>query len=159
MGTLMFYHLRQKSLKTTLKSLLMKSLAENWRIAIRCDDLDYLKHLDDWLWVNCPTDFVPHMLASGTQADHSQPVLLTAGLAQNNPSCLIGLNATDVDVEEVKSLEKVSLIFEGKNADVLKKSRLQWKAMTEAGCSAQYWSDESGKWDMKAQSESRNHEN
>ncbi|MCY4304880.1 MAG: DNA polymerase III subunit chi [Aestuariivita sp.] len=145
-----FYHLKRNSLETALKSLLIKSLAARLRIAVRSNDLVRLKRIDDWLWTHCPTDFIPHMLASGSHIDQSQPILLTTGIAYNNPSCLIGLNAVDIDVAEVMSMQKVSLIFEGKNADELKKLRLQWKVLTDAGCSAQYWSDETGKWEMKA---------
>jgi DNA polymerase-3 subunit chi len=31
-------------------------------------------------------------------------------------------------------------------------ARVQWKALTGAGCAAQYWSEESGNWEKKAES-------
>ncbi|MCW8843703.1 MAG: DNA polymerase III subunit chi, partial [Rhodobacteraceae bacterium] len=29
--------------------------------------------------------------------------------------------------------------------------RGQWKSLTDAGCAAQYWSEESGRWEKKAE--------
>ena len=31
-------------------------------------------------------------------------------------------------------------------------ARGQWKALTGAGCAAEYWSEESGRWEKKAES-------
>jgi DNA polymerase-3 subunit chi len=36
----------------------------------------------------------------------------------------------------------------------MQQARRQWKTLTEAGCAAQYWSEESGRWQKKADSQS-----
>jgi DNA polymerase-3 subunit chi len=51
----------------------------------------------------------------------------------------------------VVPLERVSILFDGNDDTALARAREQWKALTEAGCSAQYWSQESGHWEKKAE--------
>ena len=47
------------------------------------------------------------------------------------------------------------LVAEEKNVTVRQEveehARVQWKTLTDAGCSAQYWSEESGRWEKKAE--------
>ena len=43
------------------------------------------------------------------------------------------------------------MIFDGNDPDALQAARAQWKALTDAGCAAQYWSEETGRWEKKAE--------
>ena len=36
-------------------------------------------------------------------------------------------------------------------AKAVQTARVQWKTLTDAGCAAKYWSEESGRWEMKAE--------
>ena len=40
---------------------------------------------------------------------------------------------------------------DGNDPAALDIARGQWKALTDAGCAAQYWSEESGRWEKKAE--------
>jgi len=56
-----------------------------------------------------------------------------------------------VSAEEVQALERVCILFDGRDEAALQAARSQWKALTAAGCAAQYWSEESGRWQKKAE--------
>ena len=53
---------------------------------------------------------------------------------------------------EVGTLARVCVLFDGNDPMALDVARGQWKALTGAGATAQYWSEESGKWEKKAES-------
>ena len=53
--------------------------------------------------------------------------------------------------EEVNRLERVCILFDGHDGMALDAARGQWRALTGAGCKAQYWSEESGRWEKKAE--------
>lgn len=48
-------------------------------------------------------------------------------------------------------MERVCVLFDGNDDLALNRARGQWKALTDAGCAAQYWSEESGRWEKKAE--------
>jgi len=64
---------------------------------------------------------------------------------------LMALDGAEVSVNEVNGLERVCILFDGNVAEALDNARLQWKTLTDSGCSAQYWSEQSGKWEKKAE--------
>ena len=107
--------------------------------------------LDRQLWQGGKDDFLPHGLAGGPH-DAAQPVLLTTAKEMTNAaSCLMAVDGADVASEEVQRLERVCILFDGNTTASLDAARVQWKAMTDAGCSAQYWSEASGRWEKKAE--------
>ena len=57
----------------------------------------------------------------------------------------------DVTAEEVTNLDRVCILFDGHDGNALTHARGQWKALTEAGCNAQYWAQEDGRWTKKAE--------
>jgi DNA polymerase-3 subunit chi len=61
------------------------------------------------------------------------------------------IDGADVAPEEVLALERVCILFDGNDDAALNVARAQWKALTGAGCSAQYWSEDSGRWEKKAE--------
>lgn len=150
MGAAYFYHLTQRPLEAVLPQLLTRALANGWRVAVRGRDATRLGWLDDQLWLGDADSFVPHGIAGGPH-DSAQPVLLTTGPATNNAVCVMSVDGADIAATEVEALERVCVLFDGHDADALERARDQWRALTGAGCKAQYWSEESGRWEKKAE--------
>ena len=144
-----FYHLTRAPLEETLAVLLGKARQAGWRIAVRGVDAERMKWLDEKLWLG--DGFLPHGLAGGAQ-DKDQPILLTCeAIAANTPACVMSVDGAAVDADEVKALERVCILFDGNDAQAVQTARDQWKTLTDAGCPAQYWSQESGRWEKKAE--------
>lgn len=151
MGAAYFYHLTQRPLVDTLRMLLEKSLANGWRVAVRGPSQEALEALDAALWLGPTDSFLPHGLGGGAQ-DAAQPVLLTTQAAQPNGAvCVMSVQGAEISAEEVAQLERVCILFDGHDAAALAHARSQWKTLTGAGASAQYWSEESGRWEKKAE--------
>jgi DNA polymerase-3 subunit chi len=151
MGAAYFYHLTQRPLEATLPLLLEKSLAAGWRVAVRGTDPGRMDWLDQRLWMGPEDGFLPHGQAGGKH-DALQPVLLTVQEAlPNDPACLMAVDGAQVAPEEVNRLERVCILFDGHDGMALDAARGQWRALTGAGCKAQYWSEESGRWEKKAE--------
>ena len=151
MGAAYFYHLTRQPLEATLPLLLGKALGAGWRVAVRGTDAERMDWLDEKLWLGPEEAFLPHGRAGGPH-DAAQPVLLTIDrTAGNAPQCLMTVDGADVAAEEVQSLERVCVLFDGSDPDAVEAARGQWRNLTGAGCSAQYWSEESGRWEKKAE--------
>ena len=132
--------------------LLEKSLARGWRVLVRGREARRMDWLDQKLWLGPEEGFLPHGLAGGPH-DADQPVLLTCGTeAPNDPACLMTLDGAEAAAEEVARLERVCVLFDGHDPAAVQAARGQWKALTDAGCAAEYWSEESGRWEKKAES-------
>ncbi len=152
MGDILFYHLTRSSLPAVVGMLLEKSLERGWRVVVRGTDPDGLDRLDGALWLGPEERFLPHGRAGGAH-DARQPVLLTTGQsAPNTPDCLVAIDASEVSAEETASLARTCIVFDGADGAQLSHARGQWKALTAAGARAQYWSEESGRWEKKAES-------
>ncbi|ARE39647.1 DNA polymerase III chi subunit [Rhodovulum sp. P5] len=150
MGAALFYHLTRRPLEATLPVLLEKSLAQGWRVVVRGTDEARLDWLDERLWMG--EGFLPHGRA-GRGFDADQPVLLTTGAdAPNNPLCVMAVDGAAVAPEEAGALERVCILFGGNDPAAVEHARGQWRALTGAGVTAQYWSEESGRWQKKAES-------
>lgn len=151
MGAAYFYHLTRSPLEVALPLLLGRALQAGWRVAVRGRDPQRMDRLDQQLWLGIPDGFLPHGLAGGPH-DAAQPVLLTTATdAPNDPACLMTVDGADLEPAEVIAMARVCVIFDGNDPAALQKARGQWKALTDAGCAAQYWSEESGRWEMKAE--------
>lgn len=153
MGAAYFYHLTRRPLEATLPVLLERARAAGWAVELRGTDRGRMQWLDEKLWLGPEDGFLPHGVAGGPH-DALQPVLLcTEGeAATNGAACLMTVDGAAVSAGEVQALERVCVLFDGHDAAALQAARVQWKALTRAGCSAQYWSEESGKWEKKAES-------
>jgi DNA polymerase-3 subunit chi len=150
-GVAYFYHLTRRPLNETLSMLVGKSRQAGWRVAIRGRDFGRLAWLDEKLWQGGEDSFLPHGMAGGAH-DAAQPVLLTTATdAPNDPQCLMSVDGAQVTAEEIAALERVCVLFDGNDEEALNTARGQWKALKDAGASAQYWSEESGTWEKKAE--------
>ncbi|MEL6313171.1 MAG: DNA polymerase III subunit chi [Pseudomonadota bacterium] len=151
MGAAYFYHLTRRPLEATLPTLLEKARGAGWRIAVRGVDAARMDWLDQKLWLGPEEGFLPHGLAGGDH-DARQPILLTTSAeAANDPNCVMTVDGAEITAAEVTSLERVCVLFDGNDDVALQTARAQWKSLTDAGCSAQYWSEESGRWEKKAE--------
>ncbi|MDG4648466.1 DNA polymerase III subunit chi [Roseibacterium sp. SDUM158017] len=149
MGEAYFYHLTRQPLEVTLRVLLEKSLERSWRVAVRGRTDALLDRLDQHLWLG--DGFLPHGRAGGAH-DAEQPVLLTTGQAGNAPDCLVSVEGADIGADEVATLQRAMILFDGHDPGAVQAAREQWKTLTSAGVGAKYWSEESGRWTMAAQS-------
>ncbi len=151
MSAAYFYHLTRRPIEATLPALLSKSLEAGWRVYIRSTDTERLKWLDEKLWLGPEESFLPHGIEGGDH-DADQPILLGTGkTAPNSATCLICIDSADVSSDEVQAMERVCVVFDGNNDVALDNARSQWKTLVDAGCSAQYWSEEGGNWQKKAE--------
>ena len=148
MGNALFYHLTRQPAEALLPVLIGKSLQQGWRVELRGTDPDRMDRLDRHLWQG--NGFLPHGLAGGPH-DARQPVLLTiAGQASpNQPACLMALDGAEVAADECEPLQRCCIIFDGADARAVARARDQGKALTAAGVTAEYWSEESGRWERK----------
>ena len=150
MGTAMFYHLTRSSAEDTITSLLGRAVGMGWRVMIRGRDAARLDRLDTYLWLHPENSFLPHGRSGGAD-DAAHPVLLGDGPITNAATAMMMLDGAEVSLEEARSLTRVWLIFDGDDPAALAAARTQWKTLTDAGIAAQYWSEETGKWQMKAE--------
>ncbi|MBE0412871.1 DNA polymerase III subunit chi [Yoonia sp.] len=149
MGLAFFYHLTDSPLEATLPMLITKARAAGWRVLVRATDTDLLKRLDDVLWLGPEDGFLPHALAGGPN-DADQPVLL-GNVDATGFACVMSVGGADVNVDEVNALERTCILFDGHDDAALARARGQWKSLTDAGCVAQYWAQENGRWLKKAE--------
>jgi DNA polymerase-3 subunit chi len=151
MGAAFFYHLTRRPLAETLMMLVGKSRANGWNVVVRGTDSAQMEALDAALWRGPDDGFLPHGLAGGPH-DADQPVLLTTSReAPNLPHCLMAVGGAEVAAAEVDAFERVCILFDGEDEAALARARAQWKALKDAGAAAQYWSEESGTWEKKAE--------
>ena len=152
MGSAYFYHLTESSLEQTLPQLIGRARQAGWRSAVRRVDAAHAEQLDTALWAGPDDGFLPHGVAGGAH-DALQPVLI--GLPEtdfgNGAQCLMAVGGVDVSPEDVAAHERLCVLFDGHDEAALNTARAQWKTLTGAGCSAQYWAQEGG-WVKKAES-------
>ncbi|ETX30691.1 DNA polymerase III subunit chi [Roseivivax isoporae] len=151
MGAAYFYHLTRRPLEAALPALLERALAQGWRVAVRGTDRARLEWLDEKLWLAPEDGFLPHGLCGGRH-DAAQPVLLTDRPdLPNGAVCVMSVDGAEIAPDELARLERACVLFDGNDTAALARAREQWRALTAAGASAQYWSEESGRWEKKAE--------
>lgn len=150
MGVVMFYHLTRSAPEETLAMLLPRALAQGWRVMVRGTSSEALERLDARLWLDEANPFLPHGMAGGKH-DADQPILLGTGAIANDAKGLFLIDGAETSPDEARPLERVWLLFDGADGAQLAAARAKWKALTEAGLAAQYWSEESGRWEKKAE--------
>ena len=151
MPMVMFYHLTRSTPADRLQALLTRALGQGWRVMIRGTDPAALERLDAQLWLGPEDGFLPHGLAGGPQ-DADQPVLLGLGAATNGAQALALIDGAEVAADEITAMERVWVLFDGADEARLQAARLQWKSFSGAGVAAQYWSEDGGRWEKKAES-------
>lgn len=151
MASAFFYHLTRNPLEVTLAMLAAKAQGAGWRVVIRGTDRSRLEWLDEKLWLGPEEGFLPHGLSGGPH-DALQPVLLTERQeVPNDAQCLMTIEGADVSEAEVAAFERVCILFDGHDSEAVQHARKQWKTLTDAGTPAQYWSEDAGRWEKKAE--------
>jgi len=150
-GQVHFYHLTRSDLAATVMVLLGKCQAAGWRVELRGREAEALAWLDEKLWLGPKEGFLAHGRAGGAQ-DAEQPILLTleGQGAANDPAVILSVHGAEVSAQQVNAQARVIIVFDGGDGDALARARSQWKGLTDAGCAALYWSEESGRWEQKA---------
>lgn len=155
MGKVMFYHLTRSVPADALAALLPRAIAQGWRVMLRGSDPDALDRLDAALWVQGGDEsFLPHGQVGGPH-DSDQPVLLGLGPAVNGARVLALIDGAEAGDAEIAGMERVWVLFDGNDPQRLQAAREQWKSMTAAGHMAEYWSEDGGRWEKKAESPAR----
>lgn len=149
-GTVMFYHLTHSSIEQTAFTLLSRAVHAGWRVMLRGAERERLARLDDALWTDPDGSFLPHALEGGPH-DAAQPVLLGTGAIANGANCLMVVDGAEFAPAEAGPLDRLWVLFDGMDPEALDHARGQWREVTAAGISAQYWSEEGGRWEKKAE--------
>ena len=157
MGIAMFYHLTRSSPEDTLATILPRAMAAGWRVMLRGTDQAALNRLDEQLWLGAEESFLPHGLQDEPHAA-DQPILLGTGAIGNAAQGLILIGSADTDPAEAMALERVWVLFDGADDKALAHARAMWTRLTTAGMAAQYWSEDGGRWEMKADKPAATHE-
>lgn len=132
--------------------LLGKCQQASWRVVIRGTSARRMAWLDKRLWLGNEAGFLAHGVCGG-EFDADQPVLLTVTAEiPNQPNCVMVMDGAEVSADEVNALDRVCVLFDGNDPAATDVAREQWKALTGAGCAAQYWSQETGAWVKSAES-------
>lgn len=147
---IMFYQLTRSSAEETLAIILPRALAAGWRVMLRGTDMAALKRLDARLWHGPEDGFLPHGLAGGAH-DAAQPILLGTGAIANAAEGLVLLDNAQTTPAEAAPLQRVWVLFDGSNAADLAGARTLWTQLTTAGLAAQYWAEDTGRWEKKSE--------
>lgn len=150
----MFYHLTRSTVEETMATLLPRALSQGWRVMVRGCQQDTLERLDQALWLGPEDGFLPHGLQGGPH-DADQPILLGTGAITNDARALMLVESAVTTPAEAAPLERVWVIFDGADQVALTAARALWTALTGAGLAAQYWSEESGRWEKKTEKAAR----
>jgi len=133
-----------------LPSLIEKSLARGWRVAVQTASEERVEALDAHLWTYRQDTFLPH----GTYRDReaaSQPVLLTVQDDNPNAANVRFLIDGAAVPQDVAAYERIVLLFDGEDPDALAAARERWTAAKSQGLEVTYWQpDEQGRWQRKA---------
>jgi DNA polymerase-3 subunit chi len=156
MGIAMFYHLTRSTPVATMATILPRALQAGWKVMLRGTDRSLIEGLDAALWLLTNDQllphgsFLPHGLEGGPH-DADQPILLGLGAIGNGAQALMLVDNAITDFDEAAPLQRVWVLFDGGDEQALAGARRLWTKLTGAGLAAQYWSEESGRWEKKSE--------
>ena len=148
MSVAMFYHMTRSTALATMQSILPRALSAGWKVMLRGTDAAALDALDLALWDGAEDGFLPHGLQGGPH-DADQPILLGQGGIGNGAQGLVLIDGAETDPAEAAALERVWVLFDAADPTALASARALWTRLTGAGIAAQYWSEDSGRWEKK----------
>ncbi len=145
-----FYHLLEQRLERVLPQLLEVSLQRGWRVVVQTASEERIAALDAHLWTYRDDSFLPHGV-SGNPDAADQPVLLTAGEGNPNNATVRFLIDGAPFPEDISQYERLVLVFDGTDDDLVARAREQWTQARSQGHETSYWQpDDSGRWVQKA---------
>lgn len=149
MAEILFYHLTQSTLDDALPGLVERSLARDWKVTIQFVSEERRDAMDAYLWVYADDSFIGH----GTERDpHAQlqPVYLTTGHDNPNQSQVRFL-AEGAMCEDAHQYERLVVMFDGRDTELLAQTREQWKAYKAQVHALTYWQQtDDRRWEKKA---------
>jgi DNA polymerase-3 subunit chi len=150
MTEILFYHLQGQKLEGVLPTLLEKSLDRGWRVVVQAASDERIEALDAHLWTYRDDGFLPHGLASDSEAA-AQPVLLTTGEDNpNNADVRFLIDGAPVP-GDASAYQRLVLLFDGDDPDAVAAARARWTDAKANGFEATYWQpDAQGRWVKKA---------
>lgn len=153
MSDVLFYHLERRTLEETLPPLVARTLARGWRAFVRTESPARAETLDRLLWTYDEQSFLPHGLANEPDPD-GQPVLIGGDETPvNRPDVLFlvgGAVPEDWMGMDVLALNRIVLIFDGRDPAALQIARQAWKGAKAAGHAVTYWKEtDAGKWEKQ----------
>lgn len=154
MAEALFYHLERRTLEDVLPGLLERTRERGQRAVVRVGTAERMAALDTQLWTYSEQTFLAH----GTGADgfaERQPIYLTTEDENPNKADVLflvgGAAPADWSAASLKTLSRIVLLFDGRDAEALTAARAAWRAAKEAGHDATYWKESaSGKWEKQA---------
>lgn len=152
MGAARFYHITRSLTEELMTSLLSRALEQGWRVEVRGVTPAFMDMMDQRLWLGAEDAFLPHGRAGGPN-DALQPILLRteAEPAPHDMQALMTVEGAALTPDEIAARERVWVLFDGNDPAAVEVARAQWRSLTAAGASAQYWSEDTGRWQMKAE--------
>ncbi len=149
----LFYHLEGRTLEDVLPGLLERTRERKQRAVVRVGTAERMAALDTQLWTYSEQTFLAH----GTGADGhvaEQPIYLTTEDENpNNAEVLFlvgGAAQDDWAAPQLKSLSRIVMLFDGRDAAALETARAAWKSAKAAGHDATYWKQSAaGKWEKQ----------
>ncbi len=151
MGLVNFYHLTRSAPEKVLLNLASRALEQGWKVELRGRDTGRMEWFDRKLWLMGEESFFPHGVAGGPH-DARQPVLLTTAPSGDGREAVLSVDGAEVTPEESDLHQRIWVLFCGNDPDAVRHARIQWKSITAGDAKAAYWSEESGRWEKKAES-------
>src|SRR3979490_2175718 len=149
MTEVLFYHLQNMSLENVLPPLLEKSLERGWRVVVQSTSPERAEALDGHLWTYRAASFLPP--ANGRWADgQHQPIVLTVEEGNPNGANVRFLIDNAALPADSNSYERLVMVFNGDDGDVLAAARTAWTDCKSRGFEVTYWqADERGRWQRR----------
>ncbi len=147
-----FYHLERRRIDQALPAILEEALAHGLRAVVQASSAERVEALNERLWTYSDESFLPHGEA-GDGEPEAQPVYLTSG--EENPNgaklrvLLAGVDAAPyADAAMGAAYERVILLFDGRDEEMLSQARRQWTLLKAAGAAPSYLREgEDGGWE------------
>ncbi|MEL6920521.1 MAG: DNA polymerase III subunit chi [Pseudomonadota bacterium] len=145
-----FYHLTETSVDDALPGLVEKALARGWKVTVQAPDDDAMSDIDTQLWAHDPTAFLPHGRDGDAPGD-DHPVYVTSTIHNPNGSQMRFVVNRCALPDTLEPFERVALMFDGQDMDVVSDAREKWKALKAVGHQLTYWKQTpEGRWEKAA---------
>ncbi|MEO0542851.1 MAG: DNA polymerase III subunit chi [Pseudomonadota bacterium] len=145
-----FYHLTETSVDDALPGLVGKALERGWRVTIQTENDDAVEAFDALLWSFDTVSFLPHG-RDGDAAEATHPVFVTSTQDNPNESAMRFVINRSVLPADLKPFERVALMFDGQDMDVVADARDKWKQLKASGHTLAYWKQTpEGRWEKAA---------
>lgn len=125
-----------------------KSVARGWKVVLQFAAEQVRDQIDGHLWTWREQSFLPHGVDGG-EFDARQPILLTTSDANPNGANIRFLCA-GADLDDLRSYERVVVMFDGHDNEQLQNARAQWRRFSGPDHQLTYWQQNgSGGWERK----------